>query len=238
MFTDIKHTITFILCCTGLFGHGQNSRHQDSLATHRYHQLYSASIYSDREMAEQALDSLKIISVRNNYPAAKYFYHQNSGDYYFTLNKLAVSESHYKLALKIAEDLKSPYKIVDSKNWLGNHKYFQRDYKGASILFNEILSLSKEIGYTEGIGLAYFGLAAIERNEGEILELLIKIDSVYTENNVMSPVLANSYEKIGDIYLNSYNKKEIAVEYFKKSLDISERVNYPYGVDQINKLLG
>ena len=221
-----------------IYGFTQNLTIYDSVATYRNHKAFNNSIYNNRVLAKKHLDSLYEITKRNNFRKSLYFYHQDAGYYFFTAHEMDSSISNYESALHVAKKFDLPYEMVDSKIWLANHKYFEGNFKKAKSLYENVLSASKKIQYAEGIANAYFGLSAIETDQKKILELLIKIDSLYKEKKILSPVLANSYEKIGNIYLHSYKNTKTAIEYFKKALDVSKKTNYHYGINQFYQLLG
>ncbi len=221
-----------------IYGFTQNLTIYDSVATYRNHKAFNNSIYNNRVLAKKHLDSLYEITKRNNFRKSLYFYHQDAGYYFFTAHEMDSSKSNYESALNVAKKLNLPYEMVDSKIWLANHEYFERNFKKAKSLYEDILLASKKIHYSEGIANAYFGLSAIETDQKKILELLIKIDSLYREKKILSPVLANSYEKIGNIYLHSYKNTKTAIEYFKKALEVSKKTNYHYGITQFYQLLG
>ncbi|MCX2678934.1 ATP-binding protein [Galbibacter sp. EGI 63066] len=234
----LKSIKLILIILIPMYGFTQNPALDDSLATYRNHIAFKDSVHNNRDSAKKHLDSLYTITKRNTFPKSTYFYHQDAGYYFFTAHEMGLSESHYEIAHNAAVELNLPYEMVDSKLWLANHQYFQRNFSKAKSLYEEVLSESKEIYYSEGIGNAYFGLSTIETDQRKILELLIKVDSLYNAEKILSPVLANSYEKIGNIYLNSYKNTEIAIEYFKRALEVSEKTHYAPGVTQFNQLLG
>src|SRR5690606_3004872 len=117
--------IFFIFPCL-IYG---QSRHADSLATHRYEDAYKAAIYSDKAAAKRAIDSLGTIAKQNHYPEAAYYYHFLLADYYFSVHGLSLSEEHYHQALRTAERLHQPQKIVHSKIWLGNLDHLTGKYR-------------------------------------------------------------------------------------------------------------
>src|SRR5690606_4315383 len=103
--------IFFILPCL-VFG---QTRYADSLATHRYEEAYKSTIYSDKAAAKAAIDSLGTFAKQSHYPEAAYYYHFLLADYYFSVHGLSLSEEHYHQALRTAERLHQPQKIVHSK---------------------------------------------------------------------------------------------------------------------------
>ncbi len=216
----------------------QNQMERDSIATERNHSAFELAINTNRDIAKKHLDSLYLIATRNRFQKSTYYYHQDAGYYFFTAHDMGSSESHFNSALNIAIKLNLPENIIDSKIWLANHKYFQGNNLAAKSLFQDILFSSKKNNYKKGIATAFFGLSMVQVDQKKILELLIKVDSLYKDGKDLDPVLANSYEEIGNIYLRSYNNKKTAIEYFKKALDVSQKTNYTYGIIQINKLLG
>lgn len=232
----LKHI--WLIFLIPIYGFTQNLTLYDSVATYRNHIAFNNSIYSNRILAKNHLDTLHAIAKRNNFPKSSYFYHQNAGYFFFTAHEMDASKSNYESALHVAKKLNLPFEMVDSKIWLANHKYFEGNFTEAKSLYQDVLLESKKIHYSEGIANAYFGLSAIETDQKTIMELLIKIDSLYKEEKKLSPVLANSYEKIGNIYLHSYKNTKTAIEYFKKALEISKKTNYPSGITQFNQLLG
>src|SRR5690606_9119199 len=56
--------------------------------------------------------------------------------------------------------------------------------------------------------------------------------------NQISPVLANTYGQIGNLYLNSLDDVETATRYFEKALSMSKLTGYPYGISEVNRQLG
>lgn len=210
----------------------------DSIATYANHRAFESAINTNRDIAKRHLDSLYFIATKNYFPKSTYYYHQDAGYYFFTAHDMGSSESHFNLALNTALKLDLPEKIIDSKIWLANHKYFQGNNIEAKSLFEDILTSSKRNSYKKGIANAFYGLSLVQVDQEKILELLIKVDSLYKDGKDLDPVLANSYKKIGSIYLQSYNNKKTAIEYFKKALEVSQETNYSYGIIEFNKLLG
>src|SRR5690606_41487142 len=90
--------IFFIFPCL-IYG---QTRHADSLAAHRYEELYKAAIYGDKAVAKGAIDSLATIAKQSHYPEAAYYYHFLLADYYFSVHGLSLSEEHYHQALLTA----------------------------------------------------------------------------------------------------------------------------------------
>ena len=230
------HSIIILLfSCT--FVNLQNNHLTDSNKVIHYHESFTKNINQDRNIAKSYLDSLGYL-VNEKIPEADYYYHQDAGFYFFTAHNLKLSIENYNQALKLAKKLSDLKKEIDSKIWIANLDFFQGNIPEAKLLYSDILTLSVKIDYTEGIANGYYGLASIEANDQKAIELLINIDSLYTTQDTISPILANSYISIGERYLNVYKKKDIAVEYFKKSLSISQQTNYVFGVNHINLLLG
>ncbi len=233
----MKERTFFIFFLFPYLIYGQ-SRHDDSLATCRYEGLYKSTIYGDKLTAKQALDSLKYIAEQGRYPEAAHYYHFFSGGYYFNVHQLSLSEEHYHQALRIAERLNLPQNAVHSKIWLGNLAFFGKKYSDAARWHNEAYALSKEIGYINGMCDALFGLSSMESDYHKKMELYIQIESLYTQNNEISPVLSNTYEHMGTLYLNTRNDRETAVAYYEKALSIATLTDYSYGITEANKLLG
>lgn len=234
---SMKKKAFFIFFLFPCLIYGQ-SRRDDSLAAYRYHDLYKSAIYGDKPTAKQALDSLSYIAEQGRYPEAACYYHFFSGDYYFNVHQLSLSEEHYHQALRIAERLNLPKNIVHSKIWLGNLDFFGNKYSDAARWHNEAYALSKEIGYIDGMCDALFGLSSMERDYHKRMELYIQIESLYTQHNEISPVLSNTYEQMGTLYLNTRNDPETAVAYYEKALSIATLTGYSYGIAEANKLLG
>ena len=232
----MKRTL-FIFFLLPFLVYGQ-SRYDDSIATYRYHDLYQSTIYSDKSTAQKSLDSLRDIAKRNQYPKAAFYYYHLLGDYNFKHHELSLSEKNYKQSLKIAENLNLKEEIAHSKIWLGNLNYFRRNYAEAKQWYNEAYALSEKNGYVNGMCNALFGLSGMESDYHKTMKILIQIDSLYTQNNEVSPVLANTYEKMGNLYLNTHNDIKTAVAYYEKSLSVSKSTDYHYGINHISKLLG
>ncbi len=229
--------VSFIFFLFPLLIYGQ-SRHDDSLAAHRYEALYKSTIYGEKPAAKQALDSLSYTAEQNRYPEAAFYYHFLSGDYYFNLHQLSLSEEHYHQALQAAERLSLTSKAIHSQLWLGNLDYVRTEYAGATRWYNEAYNLSEKTGYNEGMCNALYGLAGMEKDYYKRMEIYIQIESLYAQHNEISPVLGNTYEKMGKLHLNTRNDPKTAAEYFEKSLSIARLTDYPYGINEITKLLG
>src|SRR5690606_35445083 len=155
--------------------------------------VYKSTIYSDKAAAKTAIDSLGAFAKRSHYPEATYHYHFLLADYYFSVHGLSLSEEHYHQALRTAERLHQPQKIVHSKIWLGNLDHLTGKYLDATRWYNEAYALAEETSYVEGMCDALFGLAGMERDYRKKLEKYIQIESLYTRHNQISPVLSNSY---------------------------------------------
>lgn len=229
--------VFLILFLFPLLIHSQ-SRYEDSLSSYRYKALYKSTIYGEKVSAKQAIDSLKSIAAMKRYPEAAFHYHFLSGDYYFNLHQLPASERHYDQALQIAEDLQLAPNIVQCMLWLGNMDYLRTKYSDAAQWYNKAYALSEKSAYNEGMCNALYGLAEMEKDYYKKMETYIHIESLYAQHNEISPVLSNTLEKMGKLHLNTLNDRKTATEYFEKSLSISRRTDYPYGINEVTKLLG
>ncbi len=233
----MKRRVFFIFFLFPCLIYGQN-RSSDSLAAHRYQDLYKSTIHSDIPAAKQALDNLHYIAQQGRYSEATCYYHFFSGDYYFISHDLSLSEEHYRQALQIAERLGLTKEIVHSKIWLGNLNHLAGKDPEAVPWHNEAYALSEEIGYINGMGDALFGLSTVEKDYHKKMELYIRIESLYTQHNEISPVLANTYQWMGLLHLNTFNDPVTAVAYLEKALSIARLTDYIYGIDEVNRQLG
>ncbi|MGI9543548.1 MAG: hypothetical protein ACR2MX_09830, partial [Cyclobacteriaceae bacterium] len=175
---------------------------------------------------------------RNHYPKAGYYHHHDKGYYSFITHNTELSITNFKQALNIALKQGWQLEAVKSKIWLANHQLFQNKMEEAKSLYNQVLQESIEIDYVDGIANGYYGLSSLEADQEKILQLLIKVDSLYRERKLISPVLANSYGMIARIYRESYNDRETADKYFARSMEVARQTNYIPGIDYIGKLLG
>ena len=174
---------------------------------------------------------------RSNYPKASYHYHHDLGYYSFTTHRTELSISSFEQALEIALEHSWIKEAIKSKIWLANHHLFQNEIAAARSTYNQVLQESKAIDYIDGIATGYYGLSSVEKDQEKILQLLIKVDSLYQRRKLESPVLANSYGMIAEIYLESYKDKETANKYFTKAIEVALRTNYiPYINHMANRL--
>ena len=227
-------TVFFILPCL-VFG---QDRYADSLAVHRYESQYQSTIYGEKAKASAALDSLGHIMKQRHYPEAAFYYHFLSGDYYFNTQQLQRSRRHYREALRVAVRLGMNDMTVQTKIWLGNLAFFGQQYTEANRWHTEAYTLAEEIDYNEGMCNALFALADLQKDYYQRLEMYIRIEALYLQHNEISPVLANTYERMANLYLKTLNDHETAMVYFEKAISIARQTDYSYGVNEFNKELG
>lgn len=235
----LQYLLFFTFLKSGLiFGQGEMPESEmDSILTYRYHIKFESLLYDDAQVAHKYLDSLSILSKTSRFLKAKFYYHQDLGALNFVEHNLEKSHIHYQKAYALAIEGNWKKEAILAKIWLANLDYFKGDFIYAKSKYREILAESTKIEFVDGIANAFFGLADLQDNKKSALEYLIKVDSVYQYHDTVSPILANTYDFIGRIYLETFRNKALAKEYFLKALEISKQTNYSYGIDYVTNEL-
>jgi adenylate cyclase len=95
----------------------------------------------------------------------------------------------------------------------------------------QILTLSKQIGYKKGVGIAYNIMGIEKRDKGDY----IKAQEYFKKSLEISEEIGNkqgisiSYINIGDIHFSQSNYLQ-AIEFYKKAIMISEKIGYKKGI--------
>ncbi|MEO6349009.1 MAG: response regulator [Aquaticitalea sp.] len=217
-----------------IFGQGVKSgTENDSILTELYHDQFESFLYIDAHKAHTYIDSLSMVSKTNRYPKSNYYYQYDLGALNFVEHHLQASKIHYHEAYKLAKNQNWNMEAITAKIWLANLNYFNQDLSLAETQYREVLKESSQIGFVNGIANAFYGLADIQENKKVALIFLIKVDSVYQHYNTISPVLANTYDYIGRIYLETFKNRALAKVYFLKALEVSKQTNYRSGMEYV-----
>jgi signal transduction histidine kinase/DNA-binding response OmpR family regulator len=211
---------------------------QDSLKVIRFHNHFKGIVDNQPNASREYLDSLRQIASRSASPLANYYYHQDLGYLNFIKHDLEASLKNYQIAEQIAQKNNWKELEISSTVWIAHHMYFQNKFKEARALYTQILNESEKIEYVDGIATAYTGYSYLTEDEEEVLIYLIKVDSVYHHYDTLSPILANAYGNIGEIYLETYHNKSEAMAYFDRSFELARKLNYVGGLRYIGKLMG
>lgn len=203
----------------------------DSVLTYHYHNQFEAWLYVDAHKANLYLESLSRLSKANRFPKSTFYYHLDLGAINFVEHHLEASKTHYHKAYLFAKDSGWNIEAISAHIWLANHAYFNEDFSSAQNHYREVLKESSKIDFVDGIANAFFGLADIQDNKKVALNYLIKVDSVYQRYDTISPILANTYDFIGRIYLETFKNTTLAKNYFLKALEVSKQTNYRSGID-------
>ncbi|WP_083414226.1 response regulator [Maribacter sp. 1_2014MBL_MicDiv] len=215
----------------------QVSLAQNSVNTKNYHQSFKELIFKNPDSALYYIKKLKLEKDVTNSFFSSYYYHQNLGQYYFFTAKLDSSEWHYKKAYDISILKGIDSLIIDSNIWLANHEYFKGESKNSILRYENILEHSKKANYLEGIASAYSRFAGVEPDLSKKMNLYLKIDSLYTNNNTQSSLLARVKGYIAEIYLDAKGNNDLAKNYIEQCITISKEVDYPPGEYEANRLL-
>ncbi|MDG5491220.1 response regulator [Psychroserpens sp. SPM9] len=224
--------------CTVTYGQKPSNYIRDSIQTIEKHEQFETTLHTDILKAKTYLETLHHLSLTSTYPKTSYYFHHDSGNYYFVVHDLKSSQKHYQKAYNIATALSYNKDAITDKIWLANLKYFQGKYSASKQMYHEILNEAIAENYLDGIANAYYGLASMEIDKKQVLNWLIKVDSVYTNADTVSPILANANEVMGKIYLETYQNKQMAKVYFNKALEISKSINYQDGIQSLHVTLG
>jgi signal transduction histidine kinase/DNA-binding response OmpR family regulator len=215
----------------------KSSTETDSILTYRYHDRFEALLYVDTQKAHKYIDSLSLVSKTNRFAKSSYYYHRDLGAINFVEHHLKASESHYLKAYQLAKKRNWNVEAISSKIWLANLEYFKNDFSSAKSRYQEVLAESSKIGFVDGIANAFYGLADLQDDKKVALKYLIKVDSVYQRYDTISPILANTYDFIGRIYLETFKNSAIAKDYFLKALEVSNQTNYRSGINYVKNEL-
>ncbi|NQU51249.1 MAG: tetratricopeptide repeat-containing sensor histidine kinase [Bacteroidetes bacterium] len=108
------------------------------------------------------------------------------------------------------------------------------DVDSAFLYANKALELAKQIKFKEGEAKAYFLLAYYYDQTGEFIKAIDNLEKA--SNNIIEMGdlihLAGCYNNLGVLYSYGINKKK-SLEYFIKSLNISEKLNETYAQSQV-----
>lgn len=175
---------------------------------------------------------------QKGYTKATYYYHFYSGYYHLLTHHIDSSVYHYKQAKKTANVQKDIYDELKATNWIANHYFYQNKFKKAEKEYRYILKKAQEINDISLLIDGYYGVSIVQKDQNKALEYLLKIDSISVQDNYKSAVVANTYQNIGDMYLETLEDTQKGMEYLEKSLQTSIDVNYTPGVIFMRKKLG
>lgn len=226
-----KLLIILIFFCS-LVSYGQNSNNYTV-----NHKNFKDLIFKNPDSALHYVKKLKIEKDATNSFFPSYYYHQDLGQYYFFVSQLDSSEHHYKKAYDISSLQGNDSLAINSNIWLANHEYFKGEMEKSLLRYEDILALSKKVDYLEGIASAYSMFASAEPDLSKKMNLYLKIDSLYTTNNIQTSLLARVKGYMAEIYLDAKGNNDLAKNYIEQCIAISKEVDYPPGEYEANRLL-
>ena len=98
------------------------------------------------------------------------------------------SREGFVKALQIAESNDWQQEAIDSKIWVGNHHYFSGDHELASEIFAKVVEEAEAIQYIDGLANGFYGQSIILVDQGQILQQMLKIDSLYQAHDTVSAI--------------------------------------------------
>ncbi len=232
------HAIAFLFLFTIPWCKAQTDAEKMATLTLDVHQRFQDALYDDPDQAKMLLDSLQVLAETTTLPQAKFYATYGLACQARIRHDMIDSKKLFETANGIARDNDLKKEQVEATTWLANLAYFNSNNSRADSLYREVINLSKTIDHVDGIAGGFFGLASTEVDDSKSLVFLLKIDSLYKKHDKVSAILANSYDVIGRMYLNSFNDKQLARSYFRKALETSKKVNYVPGILYAGRLSG
>ncbi len=234
-FREIKFSV-ILLILAGAISQSLNS--QNTKEYRRLHEQFQGSIHKNLDSARYYMRKLAVSRNHSDSLLSSYYYHLDSGQYYFVVHQMDSSRIHYQKAYDISTSAGYDHLAIDSDMWLANHEYFKGETAKVLAHWDRILAKSIEADYLEGMATAYHSFADIKIDLAAKYNYLLKVDSLYSTHDTISPVLANTYSHMGNIYLEANSKDPLARYYIQKSLTISYKTGYEPGVFHAMDLLG
>lgn len=233
--------LLFFLCaCSHIIGDAQNV---DSLKTlikkASYQEKYKFEIelsqayaisQSDSSFfyAKKALQSAQ--KSKNDSAIAKA--HRWLGEWYQNKTQYPNSASEYWKAIRLAQKIKNKKIESAALNGLGITYYLQNDLKKAEELIIKAATLRYEIKDFTYYSVILSNLAAIYFHNKEYkkaIKLLRKTERDLS-NKPEGTYMASLYNSLGGSYQMAYPEKDSAVYYYKKSIEVAQRLNIPQNV--------
>ncbi|WP_456442172.1 hybrid sensor histidine kinase/response regulator transcription factor [Psychroserpens sp.] len=204
----------------------------------QYHYRFNETIHEPTDSSKIYLELLKKVSITNKNPIYKIWYNQDVGYSLFISGNYKTSILSYQKGLVLAQKNKLLDEVFTCKNWIANNYINLNENKKGIKLYNEILVYAKKENSIDAFISAWTGLSndnSLAINEK--LEFNLKIDSLCAKNNIETAILSNTYNWIGEAYLNHFSNEKLAIKYFNKSLQIAKNVNYEPGIKYVSRLL-
>lgn len=210
--------------------------HPDSVLVERNHRQFEATIHTTPELALQHLDSLK--GFRNSsYARANFLYAYDSGYAKFVQHRMEEAETAFKEAWQYARAGNMGLESVLAEIWIANMYFFINEWDAARSHYKNVIQQASKLNYVDGIANGYYGLASVTRDNVVVLKQHLKIDSIYSKHDTISPILSNSLGAIAKIYIQS-GYLDRGLEYLNKSVEVAELTNYVPGVVYSNEMYG
>ncbi len=245
--------VTLMLCLVLLI----NARHSSAQdkqksSVHREEQNRTLKILLERAQANlnQNLDSANwygnavlYMSEQQGLPLEKARALSLKGEIYQKHGDYTASVSSYLKAIKIGEQNDYLAVLGSAYNGLGITYYLMQDLKQAEIYIRKALDVKlkqKDFVYYSIIASNLAALLVHENKNEEALALLKTAERV-AENNKLSQYLPNIYNSMGAIYFQMKNAPDSALYYYRKTIDLAEKIgiqqNVITGYHNIGQLL-
>ena len=151
------------------------------------------------------------------------------GTIYSQLGDLDKALEHYLKCNEIYE--KKGVYIDQSRSLIDIHYVYKRkgEYDLALTYLNEHLELSRENNDDEGISITlnYLGRVHVERGELDKAEIQYKNALKLIQDHEISDALSDVYYSLGELYYLQ-NKLEGSLKYHLLSMEIREKIGYPF----------
>ncbi len=228
----ILSTVLFIFIINILSANNDFSK--DTALINNYKSKLDNLIYRYPDSAALYIDSIYLLSSKNNYNYGLYMAYNSRGLYYWVKNELPQALEQYKIALKNANNInnKRPKAVLLSNIALIYANQFNRD--SAINYFNKSLDYTKKYQIKDMFRKTCLDLGNFYvKHDNYILGnkyLTICYDS--TINTTDSTLLYNLYLGFGILYQN-VSLFEKSLESYKKSVEIDKRLS---NIDNLSSL--
>jgi len=185
------------------------------------------SIYSSRgDFTKAAAELEKGIELRRRIESPEWLYialYSNLGILYARQERWAEAFKYSNEALRISEELGSPYDIAKSNFNLGKHEYERGNVEAAREKFLGVLETAEQYELDELQELAYIALGRLYGDAGDLdqaITYFMRVAVIY-ERFQLKPKLAAIYFDIGTFYQRK-DDQQSALDWYLKGVELFE----------------
>lgn len=198
-------------------------------------QIYNnlGSIYSSRgDFTKAAAELEKGLELRRRMESPEWLYialYSNLGILYARQEQWAEAFKHSNEALRISEELGSPYDIAKSNFNLGKHEYERGNVEAAREKFLGVLETAEHYELDELQELAYVALGRLYGDTGDLdqaISYFTRVAGIYERFNQKSKLAAIFFD-IGTFYQRK-DDQQSALDWYLKGVELFEH----FGEDQ------